>query len=59
MFIDGVPISYESGRESKDIVEWIEKKLSKVAVEVKIVEELDQLTADNKVVVAYFGEKND
>lgn len=58
-FIKGEPIDFNGGRTQAEIVNWIKKKTGPASVTVADTAALDKLKADNKVVVAYFGEDNE
>ena len=58
MFIDGVPIDYENGRKSEEIIAWIENKISKKSEEISTKEQLDKMIEENNILAVYFGENN-
>ena len=58
MFIDGVPVDYEGGRKSEDIIAWIERKVLKKSEEINTVEQLEKIKEEHSVLLVYFGENN-
>lgn len=58
-FVNGEAVDFNGGRTTAEIVNWIKKKTGPSSVEVADAAALDKLKADNKVVVAYFGEDNE
>lgn len=48
-FRNGVPVEYSGGRQSADIISWVNKKTGPPAKELKTVEEFEKFLKDNEV----------
>lgn len=59
MFIDGIPIEYENGRKSEQIIDWIMKKISKGSELISSKEELYEKIEKTNILAVYFGENNE
>ncbi|CAD7005520.1 protein disulfide-isomerase [Ceratitis capitata] len=53
-FRNGVPVEYSGGRQSADIISWVNKKTGPPAKELKSVEEAEKLLKDNEIAVIGF-----
>jgi protein disulfide-isomerase A1 len=55
-FIKGVPMDYEGGRTTSEIVSWIRKKTGPASKDFKSVSEVESFQSSNEAVVVFFGE---
>ncbi|XP_011208094.1 protein disulfide-isomerase [Bactrocera dorsalis] len=53
-FRNGVPVEYSGGRQSADIISWVNKKTGPPAKELKTVEEAEKFLKDNEIAVVGF-----
>ncbi|XP_028895073.1 protein disulfide-isomerase [Zeugodacus cucurbitae] len=53
-FRSGVPVEYSGGRQSADIISWVNKKTGPPAKELKSVEEAEKFLKDNEIAVVGF-----
>lgn len=55
-FMDGEPIEFEGGRTSKELINWVRKKVGKAIQIFNIKSEIENFKKENEICLIYFGD---